>query len=85
MSIFEIKEFKLRKCQKRKPVCTMCKQAFSWTEKTAHWKKKHGGQDENKCKKCDKVTHSLAQKACLPAPGRQRKAQMFCMQAKIQF
>ena len=36
----------------------MCKRAFaSWTDLTAHWKKKHGGQDEYKC---DKVTHSLA-------------------------
>ena len=58
VSIFEIKEFKLRKHQKQKPICTLCKQAFaSWTDLPAHWKKKHGGQDEYKC---DKVTHSLA-------------------------
>ena len=61
MSISEIKEFKLRKCQKQKPICTLCKWAFApWTELTAHWKKKHRGQDEYKCDKCDKVTHSLA-------------------------
>ena len=62
VSIFEIKEFKLRKCQKRKPICTLCKQAFtSWTELTAHWKKKHGVTGHwYKCDKCDKLTHSLA-------------------------
>ena len=58
---FKIKEFKLRKCQKRKPVCTVCKWSFpDWSSLTEHWKKKHGGQDSYKCDQCDKVTHSLA-------------------------
>ena len=61
VSIFEIKEFKLRKHQKRKPVCTVCKWSFpDWSSLTEHWKKKHGGQDSYKCDQCDKVTHSLA-------------------------
>ena len=45
MSVFEIKVFKLRKHQKRKPICTLCKQYFpNWCYLSEHSKKSMGAK-----------------------------------------
>ena len=54
-SAFDIKEYGIKKCQKRILVCIICKKSFPlWTEQAEHWKWKHGNKDSYTCKTCDK-------------------------------
>ena len=50
-SIFEVKHYGLKRREKCKPVCTICKKGFrSWKEQAEHWKHKHADRDEYICK-----------------------------------
>ena len=50
-SAFDIKEYSIKKHQKRIPVCIICKKSFpSWTEQAEHWKWKHRNKDLYTCK-----------------------------------
>ena len=54
-SMFEVKHYGLKRRQKHKPVCTICKKGFrSWKQQAEHWKHKHVDKDEYKCKECGK-------------------------------
>ena len=53
--VFEVKHYGLKKQQKWKPVCTICRKGFkSWKEQAEHWKCKHAAKDEFKCNECQK-------------------------------
>ena len=54
-SVFEVKHYRLKKRQKCKPVCTICRKGFkSWKQQAEHWKCKHANKDEYKCNECNK-------------------------------
>ena len=54
-SVFEVKHYGLKKRQKCKPVCTICRKGFrSWKEQAEHWKCKHADKDQYQCKECNK-------------------------------
>ena len=60
-SMFEVKHYGLKRRQKRKPVCTICKKGFrSWKQQAEHWKHKHVDKDEYKCKECGKELSSAS-------------------------
>ena len=45
-SVFEVKHYGLKKRQRCKPVCTICRKGFrSWKEQAEHWKHKHADID----------------------------------------
>ena len=55
ISVFQVKHYGLKKRQKHKPVCTICRKGFkSWKEQAEHWKCKHTNKDEYKCNECNK-------------------------------
>ena len=54
-SMFEVKHYSVKRRQKCKPVCTICKNGFrSWKQQAEHWKHKHVDKDEYKCKEYGK-------------------------------
>ena len=48
-SVFQVKHYGLKKRQKCKPVCTICRK-----EQAEHWKCKHTNKDGYKCNECNK-------------------------------
>ena len=58
--MFDIKGYSLKKQQKRKPVCTICKRGFKdWVSQAEHWKKKHRVHDSYTCKEWKREMGSL--------------------------
>ena len=54
-SVFEVKHYGLKKRQKCKPVCTICRKGLRlWKEQAEHWKCKHADKDQYTCKECNK-------------------------------
>ena len=60
-SMFEVKHYGLKRRQKHKPICTICKKGFrSWKQQAEYWKHKHVDKDEYKCKECGKELSSAS-------------------------
>ena len=54
-SVFGMRHYSLKKRQKCKPICTICKKGIRLlTEQAEHWKHRHADKDEYKCKQCGK-------------------------------
>ena len=81
ISVFQVKHYGLKKRQKCKPVCTICRKGFkSWKEQAEHWKRKHTNKDEYKCNKCNKEFGSASNyKKNTCCSTRRKRKRLFAM------
>ena len=80
ISVFQVTHYGLKKRQKRKPVCTICRKGFkSWKEQAEHWKCKHTNKDEYKCNECNKEFGSASNYKNTCCSTRRKRKRLFAM------
>ena len=77
--MFKVKHYGLKKRQKHKPVCTICRKGFrSWKEQAEHWKHKHADKDQYQCKECNKEFGSASSYAKHMLLHQEEKKKIIC-------